>query len=104
MLIALFLRQEGLRYLTPLSFAERTLLKKGTADALDKPASPDGQSFYPNYHREERRTQAPILAYTQLSSACSGISTGNHMREGSKRILQLVDRRSLDKKTEISSR
>src|SRR6266568_6686341 len=88
----------------PFKFRRKDPLKKGTADALDKPASSYGQSFYPNYHREERRTQAPILAYTQLSSACSGISTGNHMREGSKRILQLVDRRSLDKKTEISSR
>src|SRR6266699_542609 len=104
MLIAAVPSLVRVRYLTPLSFAESTLLKKGTADALDKPASPDGQSFYPNYHREERRTQAPILAYTQLSSTCSGISTGNHMREGSKRIFQLVDRRSLDKKTEISSR
>src|SRR6266699_5305252 len=104
MLIAAVPSLVRLRYLTPLSFAERPLLKKGTADALDKPASPYGQSFYPNYHREERRTQAPILAHTQLSSACSGISTGNHMREGSKRILQLVDRRSLDKKTEIPSR
>src|SRR5205807_3008378 len=100
----LFLHLQWLRYLTPLSFADRTFLKKGTADALDKSAGPDGQSFYTNYHWEERRTQALILAYTQLSSACSGLSTRNHMREGSERILQLVDRRSLDKKTEISSR
>src|SRR5205807_7326065 len=68
----LFLHLQWLRYLTPLSFADRTFLKKGTADALDKSAGPDGQSFYTNYHWEERRTQALILAYTQLSSACSG--------------------------------
>src|SRR5947208_15243613 len=78
------------------------LLTGPPEDVFNQPASSNGKPFNPNHNWEERRVAASLLAKPQLSATRSRIPPRDFSRPKWYRILQLLDKRSLETETATS--